>query len=63
MFSDNIWTLVNNLLKFFTEVAEKFIELWNTEFEIGDYLITFPQMATTFLIVLMGLMFVKKFIF
>lgn len=63
MFSDNIWTLVNNLLKFFTEVAENFIELWNTEFKIGDYLITFPQMATTFLVVLMGLMFVKKFIF
>lgn len=58
----NLWDFIYEIYIFFVEVMEFLFNLWNYSFEIGNRTIEFKSILTTSLIVVMGLLLVKKLI-
>ena len=53
----------NELLKFFTDVYNAIYNIWTFQiFQIGSYTFTAGNLITSGLFVLLGLLFIKKFI-
>lgn len=57
-----MYTLIINVWNWLVEVYKSFETLWNSSFEIGDYSISFQSILTTSLILVVGLLLVKKLI-
>lgn len=58
----NIWDFIYGIFTFLMEVINSFQELWNWSFEIGDSTISFSSILTTSLLLIMGLILVKKLV-
>lgn len=57
-----MYTFVINIWNWLVEVFKSFETLWNYSFEIGEYTITFQSILTTSLLLIVGLLLVKKLI-
>lgn len=57
-----MYTFIMNIWNWFVEVFNSFEKLWNSSFEIGEYTITFQSILTTSLLLIVGLLLVKKLI-
>lgn len=57
-----MYTLIINVWNWLVQVFNSFETLWNSSFEIGDYSISFQSILTTSLILIVGLLLVKKLI-
>ncbi len=57
-----MYTLITNVWDWLVEVYKSFETLWNTSFEIGDYTISFQSILTTSLLLIVGMLLVKKLI-
>lgn len=57
-----MYTLIINVWNWLVQVFNSFETLWNSSFEIGDYSISFQSILTTSLILVVGLLLVKKLI-
>ena len=57
-----MYTLITNIWDWLVEVFNNFEKLWNYSFEIGEYTITFQSILTTSLLLIVGLLLVKKLI-
>lgn len=58
----NLWDFIYDIYIFFINVIDTCSELWNSSFKVGDYVITFKSVLTGSLILVMGLLLVKKLI-
>ena len=57
-----MYDLIINVWDWLVQVFNSFETLWNSSFEIGDYSISFQSILTTSLILVVGLLLVKKLI-
>lgn len=57
-----MYDLIINVWNWFIEVFNNFEKLWNTSFEIGEYTISFQSILTTSLLLVVGMLLVKKLI-
>ena len=57
-----MYDLIINVWNWFIDVFNNFEKLWNSSFTIGEYTISFPSILTTSLILVVGLLLVKKLI-
>lgn len=57
-----MYTFIINIWNWLVEVFKSFETLWNYSFEIGEYTITFQSILTTSLLLIVGLLLVKKLI-
>lgn len=57
-----MYTFIMNIWNWLVEVFNSFEKLWNSSFEIGEYTITFQSILTTSLLLIVGLLLVKKLI-
>ena len=57
-----IWDYINKMWLWVIQVFKSFETLWNSSFEIGEYSISFQSILTTSLILVVGLLLVKKLI-
>ena len=57
-----MYTFIINTWNWLVEVFKSFETLWNYSFEIGEYTITFQSILTTSLLLIVGLLLVKKLI-
>lgn len=57
-----MYTFIMNIWNWLVEVFKSFETLWNYSFEIGEYTITFQSILTTSLLLVVGLLLVKKLI-
>ena len=57
-----MYTLIINIWNWLVEVYKSFETLWNSSFEIGEYTISFQSILTTSLLLVVGLLLVKKLI-
>lgn len=57
-----IWDYINKMWLWVIQVFENFETLWNSSFEIGEYSISFQSILTTSLLLIVGLLLVKKLI-
>ena len=57
-----MYTLIINIWNWLVEVYKSFETLWNSSFEIGEYTISFQSILTTSLLLIVGLLLVKKLI-
>lgn len=57
-----MYTLIMNIWDWLVDVFNSFETLWNYSFEIGEYSISFQSILTTSLILVVGLLLVKKLI-
>ena len=57
-----MYTLIMNILDWLVNVFNSFETLWNSSFEIGEYTISFQSILTTSLLLVVGLLLVKKLI-
>lgn len=57
-----MYTFIMNIWNWLVEVFKSFETLWNYSFEIGEYTITFQSILTTSLLLIVGLLLVKKLI-
>lgn len=57
-----MYTLIMSIWNWLVEVFKSFETLWNYSFEIGEYTITFQSILTTSLLLIVGLLLVKKLI-
>ena len=57
-----MYTLIINIWNWLVQVFNSFETLWNSSFEIGEYSISFQSILTTSLILIVGLLLVKKLI-
>lgn len=58
----NLWDLIYDIFLFFINVIDKCSTLWNSSFTVGDYTITFSTILTGSLLLVIGLLLVKKLI-
>lgn len=58
----NLWDFIYEIFLFFISVIDTCSNLWNASFTVGDYVITFKAILTGSLILIMGLLLVKKLI-
>lgn len=58
----NIWDFILSIYNFFIEVMNFCFNLWNSSFTVGDYVISFQGILTTSLILVIGLVLVKKLV-
>lgn len=58
----NIWNFLMDIYSFILSVYDKFMVLWESSFGVGDYTIYFKDVLTTSLILIVGLILVKKLI-
>lgn len=57
-----MYTFIINIWNWLVEVFKSFETLWNYSFEIGEYTITFQSILTSSLLLIVGLLLVKKLI-
>lgn len=57
-----MYTLITNVWDWLVEVFKSFETLWNYSFEIGEYTITFQSILTSSLLLIVGMLLVKKLI-
>lgn len=57
-----MYTLIINVWNWLVQVFNSFETLWNSSFEIGEYSISFQSILTSSLILIVGLLLVKKLI-
>ena len=57
-----MYTLIINIWNWLVQVFNSFETLWNSSFEIGEYTISFQSILTTSLLLIVGLLLVKKLI-
>ena len=57
-----MYDLIINVWNWLVQVFNSFETLWNSTFEIGEYSISFQSILTTSLILVVGLLLVKKLI-
>ena len=57
-----MYTFIINIWNWLVDVFKSFETLWNYSFEIGEYTITFQSILTTSLLLIVGLLLVKKLI-
>ena len=57
-----MYTLITNVWDWIVEVFNSFEKLWNASFQVGDYSISFQSILTTSLLLIVGLLLVKKLI-
>ena len=57
-----MYTLIINIWNWLVDVFNSFETLWNSSFEIGEYTISFQSILTTSLLLIVGLLLVKKLI-
>ena len=57
-----MYTLITNIWGWLVEVFNSFETLWNSSFEIGEYTISFQSILTTSLLLIVGMLLVKKLI-
>lgn len=57
-----MYNLIINVWNWLVQVFNSFETLWNSSFEIGEYSISFQSILTTSLILVVGLLLVKKLI-
>ena len=57
-----MYTFIMNIWNWLVEVFKSFETLWNYSFEIGEYTITFQSILTSSLLLVVGLLLVKKLI-
>ena len=57
-----MYTFIINIWNWLVQVFNSFETLWNYSFEIGEYTITFQSILTTSLLLIVGLLLVKKLI-
>lgn len=57
-----MYDLIINVWNWLVQVFNSFETLWNSSFEIGEYSISFQSILTTSLILVVGLLLVKKLI-
>lgn len=57
-----MYTFIINIWNWLVQVFKSFETLWNYSFEIGEYTITFQSILTTSLLLIVGLLLVKKLI-
>ena len=57
-----MYTFIMNIWNWLVEVFKSFETLWNYSFDIGEYTITFQSILTTSLLLIVGLLLVKKLI-
>lgn len=57
-----MYTLITNVWNWLVQVFNSFETLWNSSFEIGEYSISFQSILTTSLLLIVGLLLVKKLI-
>lgn len=58
----NLWTFIYDIFEFFISMGDKMWQLWNWSFEVGDYVFEFKEILTVSLLVIMGLLLIKKLI-
>lgn len=58
----NLWSFIYDIFEFFIEVGNKMWQLWNWSFEVGDNVFEFKEILTVSLLVIMGLLLIKKLI-
>ena len=57
-----LWDYINKMWLWVIQVFKSFETLWNYSFEIGEYTITFQSILTSSLLLVVGLLLVKKLI-
>ena len=57
-----MYTFIMDIWNWLVQVFKSFETLWNYSFEIGEYTITFQSILTTSLLLIVGLLLVKKLI-
>ena len=57
-----MFTFIMNIWNWLVEVFNSFEKLWNASFQVGDYSISFQSILTTSLLLIVGLLLVKKLI-
>ena len=57
-----MYTLITNVWNWLVQVYNSFETLWNSSFEIGEYSISFQSILTSSLLLIVGLLLVKKLI-
>ena len=57
-----MFTFIMNIWDWFVEVFNNFEKLWNASFQVGDYSISFQSILTTSLLLIVGMLLVKKLI-
>lgn len=57
-----MYTFIINIWNWLVEVFKSFETLWNYSFEIGEYTISFQSILTTSLLLIVGMLLVKKLI-
>ena len=57
-----MFTFIMNIWNWLVEVFNSFEKLWNASFQVGDYSISFQSILTTSLLLIVGMLLVKKLI-
>lgn len=57
-----MYDLIINVWNWLVQVFNSFETLWNYSFEIGEYSISFQSILTTSLLLIVGMLLVKKLI-
>ena len=57
-----MYTLITNIWDWLVEVFNSFEKLWNSSFQVGDYSISFQSILTSSLLLIVGMLLVKKLI-
>ena len=57
-----MFTFIMNIWNWLVQVFNSFEKLWNASFQVGDYSISFQSILTTSLLLIVGMLLVKKLI-
>ena len=57
-----MYTFIMSIWNWLVDVYNSFEKLWNASFQVGDYSISFQSILTTSLLLIVGLLLVKKLI-
>ena len=57
-----MYTFIMSIWNWLVDVYNSFEKLWNASFQIGDYSISFQSILTTSLLLIVGMLLVKKLI-
>ena len=57
-----MFTFIMSIWNWLVEVFNSFEKLWNSSFQVGDYSISFQSILTTSLLLIVGMLLVKKLI-
>ena len=57
-----MYTFIMSIWDWLVDVYNSFEKLWNASFQVGDYSISFQSILTTSLLLIVGMLLVKKLI-